>query len=159
MAANDEAQAKDKKGKKSKMTLFLIIVVVVAVVAAATFGILFLAGGSKAEPAKTEKAETAATVTYALDPFIVNIYDGQELRYLRIRIEMEVAGEEVKNQMKAQDAPIRDGILTLLTSKTWQDLQSPQGKEQLKQQIMAAVSKIAAQGSVKQVYFTDFVVQ
>ncbi len=159
MAANDQGQAKDKTEKKSKTTLFIFIGIVVAVAAAATFGVLLFTGNGKAEPVKAGKTEAAASVVYSLDPFIVNIYDGQELRYLRIKVEMGVAGEEAKNQMKTQEAQIRDGILTLLSSKTWQDLQTPQGKDQLKQQIMATVSKIVAQGALKQVYFTDFVVQ
>ncbi len=159
MAANDEGQAKEKTENKSKTTLFLLMGIVVAAAAAATFGVLLFTGNGKAEPVKIAKTETAATVVYSLDPFIVNIYDGQEMRYLRIKVEMGVAGEEAKNQMKTQEAQIRDAILTLLSSKTWQDLQTPQGKDQLKQQIMTAVSKIAAQGSLKHIYFTDFVVQ
>lgn len=159
MAANDEGQAKDKTEKKSKMNLLLLIGIIVAVAAAATFGVLLFTGNGKAEPAKTAKSESAATAVYSLDPFIVNIYDGQDMRYLRIKVEMGVAGEEAKTQMKAQEAQIRDAILTLLSSKTWQDLQTPQGKDQLKQQVMSSVSKIVPQGMVKQVYFTDFVVQ
>jgi flagellar FliL protein len=160
MAANDEGQAKDKGEKKSKTTLFLAIGIAVAIAVAAIFGVLFFTGGSRAETGKTVKAASVATAVYSLDPFIVNIYDGQDLRYLRIKVEMGITGgEEAKTQLKAQEAPIRDSILTLLSSKTWQDLQAPQGKDQLKQQIMTAVSKIVAPGILKQVYFTDFVVQ
>jgi flagellar FliL protein len=159
MAANEEGQAKNKTGKKSKTTFFLAMGIVVAIAVAATFGVLFFTGGSKADTAKPVKAETTVTSIFSLDPFIVNIYDGQDMRYLRLKVEMGVAGEEAKNRMKEQEAQIRDGIITLLTSKTWQDLQTPQGKTQLKQQILNTVSKIVPQGTVNQVYFTDFVVQ
>jgi len=50
-------------------------------------------------------------------------------------------------------------VLVLLTTKTLQDVQDVQGKNQLREEILAAVSKIVAQGKVTKVYFTDFVVQ
>ncbi len=119
MAANDEGHEKDKSAKKSKTTMFLAIGIVVAIAVAATFGVLFFTSGSKAETGKTDKVEAKATSTCALDPFIVNIYDGQDMRYLRLKVEMGVAGEEATNQIKNNEARIRDSILTLLTSKTW----------------------------------------
>jgi len=54
---------------------------------------------------------------------------------------------------------MRDAILVVLTSKTLQDIQDIQGKNQLREEILTAVSKIVAQGKVTRIYFTDFVIQ
>jgi flagellar FliL protein len=111
------------------------------------------AGGAK------EGAAGATTNIYPLDPFIVNIYDGQELRYLKVRVELEMVGQGVKPELDARLAPIRDAILVLLSTKTLQEIQDIQGKTQLKDEILGAVNKHIPPGKIAKVYFTDFVVQ
>ena len=96
---------------------------------------------------------------FPLEPFIVNIYDGQELRYLKVKVEMEMANPAIKAELEGRLAAMRDAILVVLTSKTLQDIQDIQGKNQLREEILIAVSKIIAQGKVTRIYFTDFVVQ
>jgi flagellar FliL protein len=98
-------------------------------------------------------------VIYALEPFIVNIYDGQELRYLRLKVEMEVSNEEAKNELGVKQSQVRDSIIVLLTTKTLLDIRDQQGKNQLRQEILNAVGRIVSPGKVLRVYFTDFVVQ
>jgi flagellar FliL protein len=171
MAAKDDQPVLEKTQDKSKKKMLIIIigsVVLVAVVAVSAF-YLFKGGSSKESAPKAEQGEKAektekgekgeASNMYALDPFIVNIYDGQELRYLKLKLEVELSGAEVKNELTARQAELRDAVLAILTTKTMQDIQFLQGKNQLKQEIMAAVTKMLSPGKVKQIYFTDFVVQ
>jgi flagellar FliL protein len=171
MAAKDDQPVQEKTRDKSKKKMLIIIigsVLLVAVVAVSAF--FLLKGGSSKESApkaehgeKAEKGEHGekgeASNMYALDPFIVNIYDGQELRYLKLKLEVELSSAEVKNELTARQAELRDAVLAILTTKTMQDIQFLQGKTQLKQEIMAAVTKMLSPGKVKQIYFTDFVVQ
>ena len=99
------------------------------------------------------------STVYPLEPFIVNIYDGQEIRYLKIKIEFELASSQVKPELDAKVAPLRDAILSLLTTKTMQEVQDLQGKNLLRDQILDAVAKVIPPRKVTKVYFTDFVVQ
>ncbi|MEI6205704.1 MAG: flagellar basal body-associated FliL family protein [Desulfuromonadales bacterium] len=96
---------------------------------------------------------------FQLEPFIVNIYDGQELRYLKVKVELEMVGPAIKGEIEAKLAPIRDAVLVLLSAKTLQDIQDVQGKNALKDEILAAVNKHIPPGKIAKVYFTDFVVQ
>lgn len=168
----EQAKAQDDPPKDNKK-LFIIIGIAVAVLAIGG-AFLFLRGGSDEkksahEGAKVEaKAEgghgeakegEAAGGSYPLEPFIVNIYDGQELRYLKLKVEFELANPQAKPDLDAKVAPLRDAILILLTTKTMQEIQDLQGKNQLREQILGAVSKIIPPGKVTKVYFTDFVVQ
>jgi len=148
-----------EKGK-GKMKLIIIIAAAVIVVAGGVAGYFLFAGGhtAKAE-AKTETENKGIPSIYALDPFIVNIYDGQDLRYLRVRVELEVADEEAKTDMETRKAPLRDAILVLLTTKTMLDIRDQQGKNQLRQEIFTVANNILSPGKLKKVYFTDFVVQ
>uniref|UniRef100_C6E8D8 Flagellar protein FliL n=1 Tax=Geobacter sp. (strain M21) TaxID=443144 RepID=C6E8D8_GEOSM len=169
-------QAKDTPPKDNKK-LFIIIGAVVAVLAIGGGAALFLGGGkgekgaegakveAKAEggghgaPAKEGEGAAAGATIYPMEPFIVNIYDGAELRYLKVKVEFEMANPQVKPELEAKMAPLRDAILILLTTKTMQEIQDLQGKNQLREQILAAVSKVVPPSKITKVYFTDFVVQ
>jgi flagellar FliL protein len=154
-----DEQVQEKVKKKSHLKLFIIIGAAVAVAVGASVGLMVFTNGNKTEAHKTEKPIAGASVVQAFDPFIVNIYDGQELRYLKLKVEVELSDEKAKSELTDRQAQIRDAILTILTTKTLQDVQYLQGKNQLKQEIMAALTKIVSSGKVRQVFFTDFVVQ
>ena len=96
---------------------------------------------------------------FPLEPFIVNIYDGQELRYLKVKVELEMANPASKGELEMRLAPIRDSILVLLSTRTLQEVQDMQGKNQLKEQILGSINKFIAPGAITKIYFTDFVVQ
>jgi len=174
----DPAKA-DAPPQDNKKKLFIIIGIAVAL-AVLGGAAMFVLGGSKekkpaAESAKVEggaKAEGgkeggheggkeggAASSIYPLEPFVVNIYDGQELRYLKVKVEFELNNPNSKAEMDSKVAPIRDAVLVVLTTKTLQEVQDLQGKNALKAQILGAVSKIVSPNAVSKVYFTDFVVQ
>jgi flagellar FliL protein len=175
--AKDDQPAVETEGGGGNKKLFIIIGAAVAVAVILGAVVFMFAGkGDKKEKGKEEaKVETKAEAgghggeaggkegagsnIYPLEPFIVNIYDGQELRYLKVKIEMEMVGVGVKSEIDARLAPIRDSILVLLSSKTLQDIQDVQGKNQLKEEILGAINKNITPGKIAKVYFTDFVVQ
>lgn len=174
----DPAKAPETPEKNNKK-LFIIIGAVVAVLAIGGVAAFFMGGGKKESAPEGAKVEAKAEggghgapateggeggaamggTIYPLEPFIVNIYDGQELRYLKIKVEFEMANPQAKGELDAKLAPLRDAILILLTTKTMQEIQDLQGKNQLREQILAAVSKVVPPSKVTKVYFTDFVVQ
>ena len=109
--------------------------------------------------AAKDAAQAGVSNVFAMEPFIVNIYDGQELRYLKVKVEMEMANPAVKAELDARLAALRDAVLVLLSSKTMQDIQDVQGKNQLKEEILSAVNKQIPPGKIAKIFFTDFVVQ
>lgn len=117
------------------------------------------AGGHGGAPAAGGAAAGPSANIFPLDPFIVNIYDGQELRYLKVKVELEMVGPAIKPEIEGRLAPIRDSILILLSAKTLQDIQDVQGKNALKDEILGAINKNIPPGKIAKVYFTDFVVQ
>ena len=178
----EQAKTQDAPPPNDKKKLIMMIGAAVALLVLVGGGMFFL-GGSKSDKksakveakaeshgeAKAEgghaegghgEAKSGGTATiYPLEPFIVNIYDGQEIRYLKLKCEFEMANSEVKGDLDSKVAPLRDAILILLTTKTMQEIQDLQGKNTLREQILGAVNKIVPPGKVTKVYFTDFVVQ
>jgi len=116
------------------------------------------AAGGHGGAAGAAAASPSANI-FPLEPFIVNIYDGQELRYLKVKIELEMVAPAIKVEIEGRIAPIRDSILILLSAKTLQDIQDVQGKNNLKDEILNAINKNLPPGKISKVYFTDFVVQ
>jgi flagellar FliL protein len=96
---------------------------------------------------------------YPLEPFVVNISDGADLRYLKVKIELELPGSTNKADMDLAQSRVRDTVLMLLTAKSLADIRSPEGKVKLREEVMAAITKAAPAIKVDQAYFTDFVVQ
>ena len=174
MAKDDQAAAENEDGGGNKKK-FIIIGAGVAVAVILAVVIFMMMGKGDKKGAKKEGAEgqakveakaeggkegaAATTNIYPLDPFIVNIYDGQELRYLKVKVELEMVGQGVKPELDARLAPIRDAILVLLSTKTLQEIQDIQGKTQLKDEILGAINKHIPPGKIAKVYLTDFVVQ
>lgn len=176
MAKEEQANtdAPEEGGGKKKLFIMIGAAALVLIIGGVV-AFMMLGGGKKkkegdvaadsagpataAAPAGAGAGVPGVVTTFPLDPFIVNIYDGQELRYLKVKVEMEMASVAVKPELESRLAPIRDAILVVLTTKTLQDIQDVQGKNQLREEILASVSKIVAQGKVTRVYFTDFVVQ
>ena len=186
MVKDEQAPAEQPESSGGNKKLFIIIgaAVGVAVILAVVF--MMMGNGGKKDTSKegaeakaeagahgaaAPKAEAGAqggapgaaaigaANIFPLEPFIVNIYDGQELRYLKVKVEMEMAGVGVKTELEGRLAPIRDAILVLLSTKTLQDIQDVQGKNQLKDEILTAINKIIPPGKIAKIYFTDFVVQ
>lgn len=187
--AKEEQTPAEAEGGGSKKKLFIIIGAGVAVAVILGLVVFMMMGkGDKKEKKEGEATATEAKAAgghggaeapkgegghggkegagasavaniFPLEPFIVNIYDGQELRYLKVKVELEMASPAVKTDLDARLAPIRDAILVLLSAKTLQDVQDVQGKNQLKDDILASINKIIPPGKIAKVYFTDFVVQ
>lgn len=105
-------------------------------------------------------AEAAAPgVIFETDPFIVNLADAPDIRYLKLTVKLEVENESVSANLSGRVPQLRDTILVLLSSKDSAGIRTPQGKFQLRDEITQRVNALLPKPGVKTVYFTDFVVQ
>ena len=170
MAAKEE-QSKEKEkpsGGSGKKRIIIIGSISVLVIAIAVSVFLFMRGkgdeGEESAEAGVEKKHEPADAKklpaiYPLEPFIVNISDGPNLRYLKIKLEFEINNAEAKTEIDPLQAPLRDAILVLLSGKHMEEITSIEGKNKLRNEVMAIVAKTVPPGKISRVYFTDFVVQ
>jgi flagellar FliL protein len=95
-----------------------------------------------------------------LDKFTVNL-NGEPRRTIRLEVNLEMLNEESYEEvMDVSRMPkIRDRIVAVLNDKTFSDLESIQGKLFLKEKITSEVNAILDKGVVKDIYFSEFVVQ
>ena len=145
--------------KKSKLKLIIIAVVVLLIGAGGIYGY------SKYNKGKEDKAETKKTdkvsIVYPLNSFVVNLLDKQGVgkRYLKITMQLEVGKEEDKLLIGNHNAQIRDTILLLLSSQSLKEINTMEGKLELKQTLLSRMNQILGDGIVRRIYFTEFVVQ
>lgn len=173
MAENEEAKKEDgtAAAEKPKSLLKWIVmgVVVVALAAGGFVGYRMFFGASAGKDAAAETAEAGKAketepekgIICPMDSFIVNLMDrsGQGKRYLKTTIQLEVADEENQMRVKEYEAQLRDTILLLLSSQTFDQVSTLEGKLSLKQALLVSINQFLGANRVRRLYFTEFVVQ
>ena len=109
--------------------------------------------------AHASQAASKSVVNMPLEPFLVNLADKESRRYLKLKVELEVNNEETAKELEKSMPRIRDALILLLSSKTYLDLASYQGKQQLKREIKQKVTALPGGNKISDVFFTEFVAQ
>ncbi len=112
------------------------------------------------EMASTAAEETAGPLIFTMDKFTVNL-DGEPKRTIRLEVNLEMLGKDGFEEVMSSDsrARARDRIVRLLNEQSFSNLESIQGKLFLKDKIATEINGLLKKGVVKDVYFSDFVVQ
>lgn len=116
-------------------------------------------GGHGGKEGGKEGGKGGSPLTFALEPFILNLADIESNRYLKISITLEFDNPGTTREAEQRVPQIRDAMILLMSSLTYGDIHSIAGKLTLQSEIQNRISKIVEPGSVKRVYFTDLVVQ
>lgn len=157
--------------KKSPVALILIInVIVVGGIVA-----FFLLRGSQSTTSPAPGTQAAAAVPtpapapgnlagppgplMTLDNFIVNLADQDVNRYLKVGLTLELGSEQLSETIKKREPMIRDAIITLTSSLSFQEIRTTSGKGALREQIIAKLNGLLGANQVRNVYFNEFVVQ
>jgi len=160
-----EEEKQEEKGGKKKLILILLVLLIAAAGGGAyyKFFVLNKKAEKKEQQAKKVIEEIKATenvgVMFDLGTFIVNLADKDIERYLKISIVLELKDQKVQQEAQQRLPEIKDSITTLLLTKRSSDLRTPEGIEFLKEEITKRVNAILPLGGVKNVYFTDFIIQ
>jgi len=104
-----------------------------------------------------EKEEVVLIVP--LDTIIVNLSASNGRRYLKTKINLEAKDGEVKKTIESKAIQIKDRLISILSSKTLEDIDGLEAQENLRKEIKDAVDVVLKVEGVLQVYFTEFVIQ
>ncbi|GAB6192667.1 flagellar basal body-associated FliL family protein [Desulfocastanea catecholica] len=108
-------------------------------------------------PALNQQAQIGPMVN--IDEFVVNIISGDVAHYVKASFTVELTNIEVQAEVEQRMPQMRDAILLLISSKTYEELQDLQGKKQLKAELTGKMNSFLQTGKVTSIYFTNFVVQ
>ncbi len=163
----DKAKDQAPKAKLNKKLLMLIGGVVLLVVLAGGGTYYLLSRQPSPEqldpgltvpvPMVTPQMDIGPTVDIA--EFVVNIISDQNSNYVKMAMTIELTNSQAKDEMTRRMPQVRDAILLLVSNKTFEELRDLQGKKQLKAELQSKINALMQSGQVKDIFFTDFVVQ
>jgi len=168
--------AVESKGGSNKVMILLMAVMLLVLIGGGIAAYMMLNGDDEviesANSAKQAKVVHSANKTtardsdftevgpmYALDKFIVNLASDGGSRYLRCAVNLELSSEEFQAEVDKKKPLIRDIIIKVLSAKSYEEISTIRGKESLKDEMVNELNKIFTDGNIKNVFFTEFVVQ
>ena len=165
----DEEIAQEEGKKKGGMLKWIILAVaLIGLGVGGYFGYtMFFAAPADdaAGEATTDGAQTGEALEdlegqlVPLPLFLVNLADPLGRRYLKLGIEVEVRDEDTAASLAKHEAKVKDTLLLLLSSKTYDSLSTMKAKVELKQEIADRLNQIVGNGAVLRVYITEMVIQ
>ncbi len=167
-AENEVIEEAPKKGGTLK--LIIIIIAVLAILGgggafawfnfiAPAIGIGEKTGKEDKQKSESEKKEIGIGTMFPLDSFIINLSGEGGKRFLKLTIELEMSNPTLSDEITVNLPKIKDSILILLSSKKFKDIYKVEGKFKLRNEIIDRINRFLVTGQVRNVYFTEFVIQ
>jgi flagellar FliL protein len=137
---SEQADAKDTKKEKGK------------------------AKGKKDKKGKAAEPKAPAIYVEFQPPFVVNFDAKGVMRFLQVSMEAMTRDAHTEELIKQNEPKIRNNMLLLLGSQTYDTISTMEGKEELRKKALAIISKVVDEEGgeakkVEDIYFTSFVMQ
>ncbi len=170
MADNEETEDKGKGGGILPIINLVLLVLVLAVGGFVAWKLMSMEQPAEEPTAAIEQTEgteipeaedesDAPPVLMDIDNITVNLADTDQSRFLRTKIKLEVRNEEAQAKVTENIVKVNDLIITILSSKKFSEIRTPQGKYELKEDLIYRMNRAVGGKPIKNLYFTDFVSQ
>lgn len=179
MADEEEKTESDEKPKSSKKKLIIFIVLAIVLISASIGGTLMAvkmlspqpevaqeldADGNPIEEVIEEEVVKGPAIYFPLRPALIVNYDvrGRQ-RFLKAEISIMTRDEEVITATEIHMPMIRNNLILLFSGQTYDELQTDEGRELLKQDSLTELQNIMQQEigkpGIEKLLFTNFVMQ
>jgi flagellar FliL protein len=169
-----------KETKKSPKKLIIIISAVLLLIGGGAGGYFYMQKSAKPahkekakekhseeehkeEAEQDEKAEPDVFYDLSTPPLIVDFPAGSSAKAIKISISILLKGETGVAVLKKNDPMIRNNLLMAISSMGADKLKTTEGKQALRALMVTEISKVmekmSGKSSIKDVYFSDFVMQ
>lgn len=150
------AQAHGKKIKngssfKTFATIVLTLIILILIsVSVAYYTVTMLV------PHNTSiKTKAPNLITYEAEEILTNLKDRG---YIKISMTYLIDNKKVEKELEQKEYEIKDNILYTLRSKTMAQVKDGAGTEQLRMEIKESINEILTHGEIRDVYFTNIIV-
>ncbi len=124
------------------------------------------AEGTKEAPKKDDKKSGDKKIdgvdfgcTMPLGPFHLNLGNPLENRYIRIDLAVEYGcAEEQKAELEKRTPQLKNAVIAVTTRKTREFLLGPDGKEQLRKEILNRVNHFMTK-KIEDIYITEIIIE
>lgn len=144
--------------KKSKTMFFIIIGVILLVLAGGGFFAYTTLLAPPAAEIDTDAPQPMGEIL-TMEPFVVNLADPAGKRYLKVQVEIEL--ENLKGLENAERAVprLRDNVIMMMTALSFEEVMTPEGKIRVRDELLERFNMALRPDRVRNIYFTEFVVQ
>lgn len=94
-----------------------------------------------------------------LEPFLVNLDEPGQARYLKATFQLELVGEQGEEALERSKQLVRDTILSHLSGLHLADTLGAEAKERIRADLLAKLEKLLGPGRVRRLFYQEFVVQ
>jgi len=176
LTEEEQAELERKKKRKQRLLLALLGVGLIVVSVGSTLVLLRFLGDPDPKPGEQAEAEAEAqqeaapepaqqeAIYYPLTEKLVIDYNvrGRQ-RFLQVGVSLMFRDNEVNKAIERHLPRIRNDLNLLLKGQEFEQLQTPEGKELVRQDALRRVNAIleeeTGEAGVEQVLFTSFVMQ
>jgi flagellar FliL protein len=165
----EEGEATEGGGKKK----LIILIVVALLLIGLSIGGTMMALKILSPPPVVENTEAGSeamsavkksAIYYPIKPeIVVNYGDKGRQRYAQIEVTLLIREEDVIPAVELHAPMITNALIMVIGGQTYEEVQTAEGKELLRQQCLQAIQKILekeiGKPGIEQVLFTNFVMQ
>lgn len=146
---------------------FKLLIGAIALVIIATVGsayTTYLIFRTDSNPGELSPSATSAKrelgPTFSAGEFTVNLAPtGVQSRFIRTDIVLEARDKKTITELERRDPQIRDQIITILRSRTAEQLRTENGLELLRMEIISSINNLLINGEIADAFFIDLVIQ
>ena len=166
--AVEEETKKGFMGGKLKMVAFALVVALVSYIAVTrVVSPRLMEKKNELEKKKTEmkeqrsqklKADMIGEI-YTIDNIIVNPAGSGGERFVKTSVALELGEAKLDQELSKRDVQLRDILIGIFSSKTIEELTNSAKREDLREEVKQRINSLLVGGKIKNVYFTDLVIQ
>ncbi len=96
---------------------------------------------------------------YSIDDIIVNPADTDGKRLLLTSVGLDVAKQEMENDIKTREPMVKDAIISTLSSKSIDQLDDSAYRDTMKTQIITELKRLMPNVAINNIYFSKYIIQ
>ena len=162
----EEAPAEAKPKAKGGGTSPIVMALLVLNLGASGFGVFKMmttppaaAAGLPAEKKDEKPAKEITGPVVALEPFVVNLDEPGNARYLKMTVQLELVSEKDGEAIEKSKQVIRDEVLSYLSGLHVKDTLGATAKDTIREELMKRMQTIVGEHKVRRMFFQEFMVQ
>ncbi len=171
-AAAQEASASGSGGSGQKPVLWMAVAIINVIIVGAVGFMLFkgrqkdaaepkiehvINGEKEAQEKEEHEEKSFVGKVVPLETFIVNLAGSKGRKIAKVNMELELKGDGASEEIEKRKAQIRDYIIIILSSKTYEEVSNKEGKNNLRNEIKDTINSYLTKGKITNVFFTDFI--
>lgn len=149
-------------GAKTSKVVLILLVLNLGASGFGTFKAVTAKPAHAAPPEQKHETNDKIEVTgpvIALDPFVVNLDEPGNSRYLKVTFQIELVKGDAQVVIEKNKQVIRDSILSYLSGLKLADTLGVAAKDKLRADVMKKLEEIVGEHKVRRLFLQEFVVQ